>query len=146
MITDSINQQIASALKARDAIRLSTLRMLSSALNYERIALQHDLSAEEELIVVRRELKKRRDSIEAYQQGNRPELAAKETQEAAILKEYLPAELSEDELQKIVNAVISETHASSLSDTGRVIGEVMKQTKGQVDGSRVSELVKKRLT
>lgn len=145
MIADTIQSQIATALKAKDAIRLSTLRMLSSALNYERIALQHDLSAGEEHVVVRREIKKRRDAIEAYQKAARRDLLDKEKQELVILQEFLPPEMSDEELKQIISQVISETKAASITDMGRVIGEVMKRTQGQADGARVSALVKHKL-
>jgi len=145
MIAPTLQSQIAQSMKARDKIRLSTLQMLSSAFNYKRIELQHELSQEEELAVVRAEAKKRRDAIEAYQKAARQDLLEKEEAELKILKEFLPPELSDPELEKIVAEAISETGASSLADVGRVIGEVMKRTKGQASGARVSELVKKNL-
>lgn len=91
MISDTISQKIAEAMKARDEIRLSTLRLLSSALNYERIAKQHELSEEEELQVVRKEAKKRKDAIEAYKKAEAFDRADKESKELVILEEFLPA-------------------------------------------------------
>src|SRR3989344_3512768 len=106
MIADTITQKIGEAMKAKDEIRLSTLRMLSSALNYEKIAKQHDLSVEEELAVVRREVKKRIDAIDYFRQAQgklttstEEELKAKkerEEKELEILKEYLPRQMGDD--------------------------------------------------
>jgi len=107
MIADSINQKIGEALKAGDEIRLSTLRLLSSAFNYEFIAKQHKLSEEEELAVVRREAKKRKEAIEAYQKAGAQDRADKEQKELEILQEYLPAGLSDAEIEKIVEEAIA---------------------------------------
>ncbi len=145
MIIDNIQKQINEAMKARDEIRLSTLRMLSSAMNYEKIAKQHDLGEEEELAVVRSEAKKRRDAIEAYQKANQVDRAEKEKKELSILEEYLPVQMTDDELSKIVDEAIGETGATQISDMGRVIGAVMAKAKGMADGSRVSALVKEKL-
>ena len=155
MIKESINKQIAEALKAKDQVRLSTLRMLSSALNYELIAKQHDLSEEEEIIVVRREAKKRQDAIESLrlakgkklnvQTESVEERLAREEKELEILREYLPAQMADSDLLKIVDEVIAESGAEGLSDMGKVIGMVMKKAESRADGSKVSELVKGKL-
>lgn len=146
MISDTITQKIAEAMKARDEIRLSTLRLLSSALNYERIAKQHDLSVEEELVVVRREAKKRKDAIEAYEKAGAMDRAEKEKKELAILEEYLPAQMPEEELVNLVNQAIEEAGAKTMAEMGKVVGAVMAKAKGQADGAKVSELVKSKLT
>jgi len=145
MIVDTINQKIAEALKARDDIRLSTLRMLSSALNYEFIDKQHKLNDEEELVVVRKEAKKRREAIEAYKKAGVNDRAEKEEKELSILKEYLPADISDEELEKIVDQVIKETGAQTVTDMGKVMGGIMAKTKGRAEGGKVSGLVKSRL-
>jgi len=155
MIKESINKQIAEALKAKDQVRLSTLRMLSSALNYELIAKQHDLSEEEEIVVVRREAKKRQDAIESLrlakgkklnvQTESVEERLAREEKELEILREYLPAQMADSDLLKIVDEVIAESGAEGLSDMGKVIGMVMKKAESRADGSKVSELVKGKL-
>jgi hypothetical protein len=144
-IVSTITAKIAEALKAHDEIRLSTLRMLSSALNYEFIAKQHELSDEEELVVVRHEAKMRKDAIEAYEKAGAKDRAEKEKKELAILEEYLPKQLSDEELTKLVDAAIAETGAKSPSDMGKVIGAVMAAAKGQADGGRVSALAKEKL-
>lgn len=147
MIVQIINSQIAQALKAHDAIRLSTLRMLSSSFNYERISKQHDLTEEEELEVVRREAKKRKDAIEIYKNAKEFERADKEQKELAVLEEYLPKQMSDEELTHIVDAVIHEMGGESLgpSDIGKVIGAVLHKTQGLADGGRVASLIKTRL-
>lgn len=145
MIVPNLNNQIADALKAHDALRLSTLRMLSSSFNYERINKQHDLTEEEELEVVRREVKKRRDSIEAYKNANRQDLVDKESAELKILEEYLPAQTSDEDLTKMVDEAISETGATSMAQMGQVIGVVMKKANGNADGGKVAALVKSKL-
>ncbi len=144
-IASTITAKIAVALKAHDEIRLSTLRMLSSALNYEFIAKQHELSEEEELVVVRHEAKMRKDAIEAYEKAGANDRADKERKELAILEEYLPKQMSDEELSKMVDAAIAETGAKVISDMGKVIGAVMAKAKGQTDGARVSALAKEKL-
>lgn len=156
MITDKINNLIADALKNKDELRLSTLRLLSSALNYERIAKQHPLSDEEELIVVRREVKKRKDAIEALEQAKNKQTGhtaedidqriKKEKDELDILKVYLPPEMDKQELEKIVDDAIKTLGATSMKEFGKVMGFVMNKTKGSVSGEVVSELVKSKLT
>jgi hypothetical protein len=154
MISETITKQIAEALKAHDEIRLSTLRMLSSALNYEFIAKQHKLSQEEEIVVVQKEAKKRKDAIEAFRlaQGkqtssgtNMDERIKKEEAELTILEEYLPQPLSDNEIKGLVEAAFDESGASSMADMGKVIGLVMGKAKGRADGKKVSELVRARL-
>jgi uncharacterized protein YqeY len=160
MISDTINQKIAEALKAHDEARLSTLRLLSSALNYEFIAKQHKLSEDEELAVVKREVNKRRDTVETYQklQNSHAVQAGesqntkiqtqidKEKKEIEILREYLPPELSEEELSRLVDAAITETGASEIKDIGKVIGVVMGKAGAAADGKKVSEMVRQKLT
>lgn len=146
MIANTITKLIGEAMKARDEIRLSTLRMLSSALNYEKIAKQHELNKEEELTVVRRELKKRKDAIEAYEKAGAKDRAEKEKKEAAILEAYLPAQMDDTELEKIVQEAISETGAQSLGEIGKIMGAVMPKVAGRADGGRVSGMVKKLLS
>jgi len=154
MISDTITQKIGEAMKAKDEIRLSTLRMLSSALNYEKIDKQHTLSEEEELEVVRREAKKRRDAIEALRQAQGKltttkisidERIAREEKELAILQEYLPEQMPNSELEKKVKEAISQAGASSMADIGKVMGVVMAKVKGRAEGGKVSELVRKNL-
>jgi len=151
MIKSVINQQIGDALKAHDELRLTTLRMLSSALNYEFIAKQHELSEDEEIAVVRREIKKRNDTVESYKAvldkdpAHVQEKIDKELKEIDILKEYLPPEMDEGELQKIVDDTVKEMGATEMKDMGRVIGAVKGKVGMAADGSRIADMVKKAL-
>ena len=151
MIKSVINQQIADALKAHDELRLTTLRMLSSALNYEFIAKQHELSEDEEIALVRKEVKKRNDTVESYKAvldkdpARVQEKIDKELSEIAILKEYLPPEMDEVKLQEIVDGVVKETGATGIKDMGRVNGAGKAKVGVAADGSRIADMVKKAL-
>ena len=145
MIASTITQKIAEALIKHDEVRLSTLRLLSSALNYEKIAKQHELSEEEELIVVRQEAKKRKESIEAYNRFNAKDRAQRESQELGILEEFLPRELSNKEIEKLVGKAINKTDAKEISDMGKIIGMVVGEAKGRADGVKVAQIVKSKL-
>ncbi len=155
MIANTINAKIAEALKNKDEVRLSTLRLLSSALNYERIAKQHELSEEEERVVVKREAGKRRDAIEALRQAQGKlttsdpetlkEKLVREEKELTILKSFLPDEMSDDDLGKLIEEAIAELKPIGMSDMGKVIGLVMGKAKGAADGKKVSEMVKSKL-
>lgn len=145
MLKNKIGDQTREALKGRDEVRVSTLRLLLSALNYEEIAKQRELTSEEEIIIVRRQLKQREEAIEAYEKGGRVEAAEKEKQEAEILKEFLPAQMDEEELNGIVDQAIKESEASGQQDFGKVMQVVMGKVGGRVDGKTVAEKVKKRL-
>jgi len=145
MISEIVKKQITEAMKARDSLRLSTLKMLSSELHNEEIAKQHELSEEEESVVVKREAKKRHDAIEAYEKAGSTDRADSEKKELVILETYLPEQMDDEALSGIIDEAISETGASQMSDMGRVMSLVMGKTKGQADGGRVSALVKARL-
>ncbi len=146
MITDSIKKQIVEAMKAKDEIRLSTLKLLSSALHNAEIEKQKDLTEEEELEIVRREAKKRKDAIEAYEKAGADDRAEKEKKELEILQGYLPKEMPDADLEKIIDEAISTTKASEMKDMGKVIGLVMGKVKGKADGKRVSEMVRSKLS
>lgn len=146
MIADTLPEQIKEALKKGDSVRVSTLRLLSNSLHNEEIAKQRKLTGEEELVIVRRELKRREEAAEAYEKGGRPESAEKEKQEAEILKEFLPAQMSEEKLSELVNQLISELGASSQTDFGKVMGAAVAKVKGKADGKSVAEVIRKRLS
>lgn len=151
MISNKMQDLIGQALKANDQIRLSTLRMLESAFNYERIAKQHTLTEDEEIDVIKHEAKKRKDAIEAYGKvtGEAKERAQEkqdiEKTELKILEEFLPEQLGSIELSKLVDEAIKKVGAKEVSEMGKVIGIVMSQAKGRADGGKVSQLVKERL-
>lgn len=145
MITTDIKSQIVAAMKARDQLRLGTLKMLSSELHNETIDKQRDLTEEEEFSVIRREVKKRRDAIEAYTKVGSPERAANEEQEMKILEEFLPVQMNEDDLTKIIDEVIAETGANSIAQMGQVIGGVKVKVGAQADGATIANLVRAKL-
>src|SRR3989304_1053759 len=145
MIAETLQAKIGEALKAHDEIRLSTLRLLSSAFNYEFIAKQHKLSEEEELAVDRKEAKKRKEAIEAYEKAGAQDRADKEKKELAILEEYLPAQLSDAEVEKMVDEAIAETGAKTMADMGKVMGAAVAKAAGRAEGGKISELVRQKL-
>jgi uncharacterized protein YqeY len=144
MITQTLQAKIGEAMKAHDEVRLSTLRLLSSAFNYERIAKQHELTDEEEIAVIRKQAKQRRDSIEAYKKAGATDRAEREEAELKILQEYLPPEMSEQELSKLVTDAITQSGAKTMADMGRVIGMV-KSRAPDVDGTKIAQIVSSKL-
>lgn len=146
MIFNTLQNQIGDAMKARDEVRVSTLRMLSSAFNYEKINLQHDLTDEEELVVIAREAKKRKEAVEAYKKAGADEKAQREKNELKILQTFLPKQISDEELAKIVDEVVKQTNSSSMADMGKVIGAVKAKVGATAEGSKIAELTKKLLS
>lgn len=145
LIMDDLKDKIKEAMKARDQVRLSTLKMLSNALHNAKIDKLGDLTNEEEMEVVKKEAKKRKDSIEAYKAAGREELANNEAKELDVLKEFLPEELSHEELVRIVTDSISESGAESIRDMGKVMALAMNKVAGRADGSMLSSIVKEKL-
>jgi len=148
-LKDRITEDIKAAMKAQDKVRLETVRSIKKAILEKetsvRPAGQEALTTDEEMEILLQLAKQRRDSIAQYTQGNRPDLAEKETQELAILEEYLPKQLSEDEVSQIIDELIASTGATSAKDMGKVMGPAMQQLKGKADGKKVQELVKQKL-
>jgi uncharacterized protein YqeY len=142
-ILDQLTNDMGAAMKSGQPERVSTLRLLRSAMSNERIKLGHDLTDEEALKVLQREAKQRRDSIEQYQSAGRSELAAKEQDELEIIESYLPAPLTEDELRDLVDAAVAEL--GSNAQMGAVIGKVLAKTGARAEGGTVSRLVRERL-
>jgi uncharacterized protein len=146
-LIDEITRKIADAMKARDQATLGTLRMLKSALTMKEVEKGRGLEPAEELGVVASMVKQRRDSIELFTRGHRPELADREAREIAILERFQPPAATADELAAAVEAAVAETGASSSKDLGRVMKAVMAELAGKTaDGKAVSEAVRKRLS
>lgn len=145
MLQSTLQEDLKQAQLNRDEQRVSTLRLLLSEIRYAQISKREDLSDEDILQVIAREVKKRKESAIAFHNGGREELAKKEEKEAEILQGYLPVQLSDEALTKTVEDSINEVGAKSVSDMGRVIGLVMGKVKGQADGGRVSAMVKEKL-
>jgi uncharacterized protein len=136
---------VKEATLARDTERRDALRLLLSSLRSAEKELQRPLSDEEELQVLQRGRKRRIEAAEAFKSGGRPEQAESEERELAILEEFMPEPLSEEELEEIVDDAIAENGATSMRDFGRVMADVMPQVSGRTDGSVVSQLVKEKL-
>ena len=136
---------VKEATLARDAERRDALRLILASLRSAEKELQRPLSEDEELQVLQRERKRRTEAAEAFRAGGREEQAAKEEVELAILEEFMPAPLSEDDLERIVDDAIAETGATNIRDMGRVMADVMPQIAGRADGSAVSQLVREKL-
>ena len=140
-----IEEEIKEAMKARDAERRDALRLIVNALKNSEKELQRPLSEDEELQVLQRERKKRVEAAEAFRSGGREEQAEAEERELAVLEEFMPAPLSEDEIEDIVDDAIAEVGATSMADLGRVMADVMPQIAGRADGSVVSQIVREKL-
>ena len=144
-LTDRVRADMTEAMKAQEKERLSTLRMLQSALKNEQINLGHELSDEEAMTVIRKAMKQRQDSIEQFTNAGRTEMAEKERVEMELLKTYLPAELSAEELESGIREIIASTGAQSKKDLGKVMKEATARFKGRVDGKKVQEVVSRLL-
>jgi uncharacterized protein YqeY len=142
IISEQLVADISTSMKAGDSARTSTLRLLRSAIKNEEIKIGHILNEDETMKVLQREGKQRRDSISAYEEAGRTELAADEAAELVIISTYLPVPLSEQELASIVEAKITELGATDIKMMGAVIAAVMKVTAGKAEGGDVSRLVK----
>ncbi|HYE31367.1 MAG TPA: GatB/YqeY domain-containing protein [Methylomirabilota bacterium] len=145
-LNERLGQEIKAAMIAKDADRLNALRMLKSAAGYAQIEKKVDsLSDADFIAVAQKEIKKRKDSIEQFEQGGRPELAAKERAEVSALESFLPQPLSSGELEELVKATIQEVGATSKKEMGAVIKAVQAKAAGRADGKSVSALVGKLL-
>ncbi|MGB8706371.1 MAG: GatB/YqeY domain-containing protein [Dehalococcoidia bacterium] len=140
-LAQKIRTDLEQALRKNDKLRCSVLRMVLSSIRNAEIAQQKTLDDDGILIVVDKEAKMRRESIEAFEKGNRPDLVAKETAELAILLEYLPEQLTRQEIVEAARKVISELGAASPKDKGKVMSQLMPQLRGKAQGQEVSEVV-----
>jgi uncharacterized protein YqeY len=145
-LTERVQKEMVDAMRAKEELRLSTLRMMKAALQMKRIDKRADLDEKEELQVFTTMIKQRKDSIEQFEKGNRPELAAKEAQEITIIEAYMPKAVGEEEITAKVREVIAEMGAPTMKDMGAVMKNVKaKFGDARVDGKIVSEAVKKQL-
>jgi len=133
------------ALKSGDKLILETIRMLRAQIKNESISKGVELTDDDVIVVLSREAKRRKESIEMYQQGGREDLVRNETRELEIISSYLPVSLTTEELTGIVEEAIQETGAAGLNDMGKVMGFVMPKVRGRADGKTVQEMVKKML-
>ena len=146
MLKDKLNDHLKAAMRAKDAVRLRTIRSLRAALLESEIKIREggkgELTEEQAMAVVQKAAKQRRDAQLQYVDAGRDDLAAIEAEELEVLKDYLPAQLSDQELRTAVESIVGETGASSMKDMGRVMGAAMGRLKGQADGKRVQEAVR----
>ena len=148
MLTDRIETEMKDALRAKDMVKLNTLRMVKSAITYhlmekggkDKPATDADVTA-----VIQKQVKQRRDSIESYEKGGRTDLVAKEKAELAVLESFLPKQMSTEELTAIINATIAEIGATSKAQMGAVMKALMPKVTGKADGKLVSQLVQQNL-
>ena len=145
-LKERMSEEMKDALRAGEKVRLATLRLLSASVKNREVELRRELTDEEFVEVVGREVKRRNEAIEAYESAGREDLVAKETEERETLQAYMPAQLSDQELHAIVGDAVAEAGASSPSEMGRVMSIVMPRVQGRADGKRVSALVKETLS
>jgi len=147
-LKEKLADDIKNAMKSGDKIKLEVARMLQTMLKrreIERRAEGKELTEEDEIQVIKSEIKKRKEAIELFEKGGRNDLAEKERKELEILNEYLPEQMSEEEIAKFVDNVIKEIGATSPKDFGKVMGRVMKELAGKADGAVVQKIVKEKL-
>ena len=145
-LLDRLAQELKAAMIAKDAERLSTLRLLKSAAGYAQIERGTETLTDAEVVaLIQKEVKKRRDAVEQFEKGRRPELVSKEKQEITVLESFLPQPLARDELEQLVRATIQETSATSKKQMGQVVKAVQAKAAGRAAGKAISELVGKLL-
>lgn len=145
MLLNQLQQDLYSSLKKKEELRTSVLRFLISAINYKKIELQRELTDEDVYYVIRKLVKQHGESISMFKKGNRPDLVDKEEKELIILKDYLPKEASEEEVETVIKKVVEDFKKQGVdvkSQMGRVIGAAVKELKGKADGGRIAEIVK----
>ena len=141
-LLETLKSDMIKAMKARDKDTLSVVRMLKAAVQNEQIELGHDLTPNEEISVLNREYKQRKESLAEFKKAGRDDLIEKTTAEMKVVEKYLPKQLSADEVKAKVTEVIKQQNASGMKDFGKVMGAAMKALKGQADGQLVNKTVK----
>lgn len=142
---EKIQNDLKESLKAHDEVKVSTLRILLAEIKNAQIAKGQELTDKEIVVVIQKEAKRRKEAAAGFRSGGREESAKVEEQELGVLESYLPQQLTDEELTKIVEDTIKELGATTVSDMGKVIGSVLAKVKGQSDGGRVSAIVKEKL-
>ncbi len=149
MLKQKLQEELKQSMLAKDTLKTSVLRMVLSAIGYYEIktgGAGYEATDEDVLAVIQKEAKQHRDSIEQFKNANRTDLVDKETKELEILQRYLPAQMSEEEIEKLVKTAIQQTGATSAKDTGRVMGTLMPKIKGRANGGLVNKIVKEELS
>ena len=148
-LEERVDVDLKDAMRARDATKLGVLRMLKSAMKYaaiEKSGAEAEISEAEAVQVIRKQVKQRQDSIESFEKGGRPELAAKEKEELSVLSGYLPQQMATEELTKIVRDTIAELNATSKAQMGAVMKALQAKIGGRVDGKTLSQEVQRQLS
>jgi hypothetical protein len=140
-----LEEELREATLARNAERRDTLRLILNSLRGAEKELQRPLNDQEELQVLQRERKRRQEAAEAFREGGREERAVKEEAELAVLEEFMPSQLADEDLEEIIDDVIAEVGATNVRDLGRVMADVMPQVAGRAEGSRVTQIVREKL-
>jgi uncharacterized protein YqeY len=145
-LEERLVEEMKQAMKSNEKLRLSTIRMIRTAVKNKEIEVRKKLEDEEILRVIQGMVRKSEESVEQFRAGGRMDLVDKETQEMEILKSYLPQSLSQEEILKVIDETIQENQASSLKDLGKVMKSVMSKLAGKADGKLINQLVKERLS
>ncbi|OHD63554.1 MAG: hypothetical protein A2176_07160 [Spirochaetes bacterium RBG_13_51_14] len=143
-LLEKIDSDLKAAIKSGDRIRVDTLKMLKSDVSYEKGKTGKELTDDQLLELVMRSAKRRRESIKEFQKGNRQDLVEREMKELAVVEEYLPKQMSEDEIDAFISDKLSAMGAVTQKDLGRIMGEIMKELKGKADGSAVKTILSKK--
>jgi uncharacterized protein YqeY len=145
-LKEKINQDLKEAMKAKDTKKRDALRLLTSAIKQIEVDERKELSDEDIIKIIQKQVKQRNDSIEQYKEANRDDLVQKEQEEISFYEVYLPKQLSDEELKSALNEIIKEVGATSLKDMGKIMGIATKKLSGKADGKRINETVKKILS
>lgn len=146
-LKNKINEDLNSALKARENERVETLRSIrAEILKMDKSGMNREMTEEEEIQLLSRQAKMRRESIEMFQSAGRQDLVDKEKSQLSIISEYLPVQMSQEEAEKIIIRILSDTGITSQKDFGRAMGEAMKELKGKIDGKVIQDLLKSKLS
>jgi hypothetical protein len=150
-LLEQITEDLKSAMRAKDKVRLRTLRSLRAAITNKEIDKRQEgeggeLDDQEQLALVRKQVKQRKDSIEQYEKAGRDDLVEKEQAEIDVLEDYLPQPLTDEELEEKISAIIDDVGAETMADMGPVMGRAMSELRGRADGSRVQQIVREMLS
>ncbi len=145
-IQNRLSEDLKTAMKSKEKIKVQTIRMVRAQLKDFQIAKRDELTEEDEIPVLTNAAKKRKEALELYEKSDRQDLIEQEKQELEIISAYLPAQLSKEEIEKVVLKVMEEVEASSPQDLGKVMGATMKDLKGKADGKMVQEIVREKLS
>ena len=144
-IQDRLSEDLKTAMKAKEKVKVTTIRMVRAQLKDFQIAKRDELTEEDEISVLINAAKKRKEALELYEKSDRQDLIEQEKQELEIISAYLPAQLSKEKVEKVVLKIIEEVGASSPQDLGKVMGAAMKELKGKTDGKMVQKIVREKL-